>query len=173
MIERLPRKLAAAGAPMRMSQPAKGTLKAGGLDVKAEVNGNVTRVTFPPRSPPTKRLFAVTDRSSAIRLGPKAAGRAGCGAHRADEGRSDQETSDHPERLVQRLDWAKFTIDRRFSRVRITDIKNIAEGKRQYEISMLLPRSICGIAREDIADASQGLLGKNQQVRTKPVRVDA
>src|SRR5436309_2664333 len=46
VIEGLPRKLAAAGASMHWANPEKGILKAEGLDVKAEVSGNITRVTF-------------------------------------------------------------------------------------------------------------------------------
>ncbi|HEV7570340.1 MAG TPA: hypothetical protein VGQ21_02480, partial [Thermoanaerobaculia bacterium] len=46
VIEALPRKLAAAGASMEWATPAKGILKAGPLDVKAEVSGSVTRVVF-------------------------------------------------------------------------------------------------------------------------------
>src|SRR5438477_11401197 len=46
VIERLPRKLNAAGAAMEWAEPDKGTLKAGALAVNAEVSGNVTRVTF-------------------------------------------------------------------------------------------------------------------------------
>ena len=46
VIEAIPYKLAAAGAAMEWSNPEKGILKAGPLDVKAAASGTVTRVTF-------------------------------------------------------------------------------------------------------------------------------
>jgi hypothetical protein len=174
VIERLPRKLAAAGASMKTSEPAKGRLEAEGLDVKAEVSGSATRVKFVSSTAAGKAtLCRYASLVGDVPQPPKP-------AVPQDAALIAQMKEDliRKHQIIQNdtsngLDWAKFTTTADFLEFAITDIKNTADGKREYGISMLLPRTSCGIAREDVADASESLLGKNFEVRTKPVRVDA
>ena len=174
VIERIPRKLAAAGATMKTSEPAKGTLQAEGLDVKAEVSGNVTRVTFLSSVAADKAtLCRYASLVGYVPPPPKPAipqDAALIAQMKEDLIRKHQISQNDSS---NGLNWAQFTTTADFLQFAITNVKNVADGKRQYEISMLLPRTSCGVAREDVSDASRGLLGENFPVRTKPVRVEA
>lgn len=174
VIERLPRKLNAAGAAMKWAEPAKGTLKAEGLDVKAEIAGTATRVTFLSLAAADKETLC---RYASIVGNPPAPPRAVVAQDPALIAQmKDDLIKKH--RIIQDdtsrgLNHATFTETADFLEFAVDDIKNVAADKRKYEVSMLLPRVACGIASEDIADASDGLLGRDFKVRTKPARVAA
>ncbi|HEX9460815.1 MAG TPA: hypothetical protein VGA84_16820 [Thermoanaerobaculia bacterium] len=171
VIERLPRMLIAAGASMRSSEPDRGVLKAEGLDVKAESSGNVTRVTF--------RLATSTDKTALCRYAslvgnppaPPVAQDPALIARMKDDLIKKHE-------LVQPLDngafnTATFSALTDFLELTIRSVKDLPAEKRQYELSMLLPRSVCDVAGEDVEDASAGLGGQVAYPHTKPVRVEA
>lgn len=173
VIERLPSMLVAAGATMEWAEPQKGILKAGGLDVKAEASGNATRVTF--------RSSVAADKTSLCRfaslVGNPPASKA---AVPQDSALIAQMKDDliKKHQIVQPavgrgLNNAAFRSEKDFIEFAITAIRNTAEGKREYEVSMLLPRDVCGIAKEDLDDSSEGMSGYLPGPRTKPARVDA
>jgi hypothetical protein len=173
VIERLPRKLAAAGASMHWTDPEKGTLKAEGLDVKAEVSGNVTRVTF--------RSSAAADKTTLCRYASLVGNPPG--APKAAVPQDPTLIAKIKEDLIKKhqvfqvdtsngLDNARFSSMDDFLEFAIEDIKPIVDDQRQYGVSVLVPRVTCSIAREDMPDASIGLIGKDAEPRTKPVRVN-
>jgi hypothetical protein len=173
VIERLPRKLAAAGATMKWTDPAKGILAAEGLNVKAEIAGTATRVTF--------LSSAAADRETLCRYAslvgkppapPKAAvaqDPALIAQMKDDLIKKHQIVADGS----RGLNNATFTKTADFLEFVIDEIQDVAAGKRQYDVSMLLPRKACGIGVEDMEDGSAGLLGQRAEVRTKPARVAA
>src|ERR1019366_9291307 len=71
------------------------------------------------------------------------------------------------------LNNVQFTSPSNFLQFGVTDIK-ASPGKKEYKVSMLLPRTICTIAHEDMDDLSMGFGGNGSaELRTKPVRVEA
>jgi hypothetical protein len=174
VIERLPSMLVAAGATMEWAEPQKGILKAKGLDIKAETSGNATRVTF--------RSSVAADKTSLCRFAslignspkpPKA-------AVPQDPALISQLKDDliKKHQIVQPglgsgLNNAMFRSEKDFLEFAITAVSDVADGKREYEVSMLLPRNACGIATEDLDDSSTGINGQLPEPRTKPARVDA
>jgi hypothetical protein len=60
-----------------------------------------------------------------------------------------------------------------FLELTIIAIKDVENDKREYSVSMLLPRKISTIAKEDIDDLGQTMSGGNPKPRTKPARVNA
>jgi hypothetical protein len=174
VIEALPFKLAAAGATMEWSNPSKGIIKAGSLDVKAEASGKVTRVTFhsspaadkatlcryatlvgnpplPPAAPVAQDPALIAQMKNDLRLKhqivqPEIAGGINHVTFRALE------------------DFLEFTV---------TGIKDLPGDKREYRVTMVLPRELCSIAAEDVNDISMGMIGQSSKARTKPGRADA
>jgi hypothetical protein len=171
-IERLPRLLAAAGASMQWTEPEKGVLKAKDLDVKAEVSGNATRVTF--------RSSTGADKTALCRY-----------AALVGNPPPPPMPAQDPALIAQLEDdlIAKHQIDMRkvhggrnsailasrtdFLELTIKSVKQLAADKRQYEISMLLPRAACVVAAEDTADAAAGFGGISGPQHAKQVRVEA
>jgi len=171
VIERLPRMLIAAGASMRSSDPDKGSLKAEGLDVNAEPSGTATRVTF--------RLATGADKAALCRYAslvgnppvPQVAQDPALIARMKDD-------LIRTHRIAQPLangafNDATFASLTDFLELTIKSAKDLPGGKRQYELSMLLPRSSCTVAGEDVEDASAGFGGQVAFPRTKPVRIEA
>jgi hypothetical protein len=173
VIERLPRKLNAAGATMEWAEPEKGTLKAGSLSVKAAADGSVTRVTFhaspaadkttlcryaglvgdppkpPEQIPPQDPALIATMKDDLLKR------------HQIIEPVIGKGLNNAAFRSLE--DFLEFTI------TRITDLP---DGKREYFASLLLPRDACGIASEDLDDGSLILNGHTAARRTKPVRAE-
>ncbi len=172
VIERLPRMLVAGDASMQWSDPEKGILKAEGLDVKAEATGNVTRVTF--------RSSTGADRTTLCRyaslvgnppLPPVPQDPALIAQMKDDLIRKHQIVQ--PGGSPSLNSTATFASLSDFLELEIKSVKQLAGDKRQYELSMLLPRAACSIASEDMADGSAGFGGRDTKPRTKPVRVEA
>ena len=171
VIERLPSLLIAAGASMQSSEPQKGLLKAEGLDVKAETSGNATRVTF--------HIATAADKTTLCRYAslvgnppvPPVPQDPALIAQMKDELIKKHQII-QPNISVG-LNAATFGSRADFLELTIKSVKQLASDKRQYELSMLLPRAICNIATEDIADVSAGFGGRNAQPHTTPVRVEA
>jgi hypothetical protein len=172
-IERLPRKLAAAGASMHWADPEKGVLKADGLDVKAETSGNVTRVTF--------RSSAAADKTTLCRYASLVGNPPA--PPKAVIPQDPTLIAKLKEDLIKKhqvfqidtsngLDNARFSSLDDFLEFEVENIKEIADDQRQYGVSVLMPRATCSIAREDMPDASAGLIGKDYEPRTKPARVN-
>jgi hypothetical protein len=176
VVLRLPRLLVAAGVTMQWAEPAKGIIKAEGLDVKAETTGEATRVTFRSSQQPaadknTLCRYAelvgnppVAKESSVIPQDPTLIARM-----------KDDLLKRH--QIIQPavgkgLNNAAFLSLGDFLDFVITDMK-VAAGKQEYEISMLLPRTSCGIASEDLDDSALIMTGKLPDPRTKPARVGA
>lgn len=171
VIERLPRMLVAAGASMRWSDPSKGSLKAEGLDVNAEPSGNATRVTF--------RLATGGDKTTLCRYA-SLVGNPPVPAVPQDPALIAQMKDDliRKHELVQPSGSGAFNSATLsgltdFLELTIRSVKDLPGETRQYEVSMLLPRSICDVAGEDVADATSGFGGQVAAPRTKPVRVEA
>jgi len=170
VVARLPRLLIAAGLTMQWSDPAKGTLKADGLEVKAEQAGRATRVTFlssvgadkdvlcryagfvgspasemPPPVPQDPSLIAQmkTDLLKKQKV------------LQADTGYGPSTVTFHSQD-----DFADF---------KITAVKETAD-ERRYEISVLLPSEACILARENVDDAAAGFGGATETPKTQPVR---
>jgi len=166
----LRRLLIAAGLTMQWSDPAKGTLKADGLEVKAEQAGRATRVTFlssvgadkdvlcryagfvgspasemPPPVPQDPSLIAQmkTDLLKKQKV------------LQADTGYGPSTVTFHSQD-----DFADF---------KITAVKETAD-ERRYEISVLLPSEACILARENVDDAAAGFGGATETPKTQPVR---
>jgi hypothetical protein len=170
VIERLPRMLIAAGATMRSSDPQKGLLKAEGLDVIAEPAANATRVTF--------RLTAAVDKAMLCRYASLVGNPPGPAVVQ-DPALIARMKADliAKKQLVQPLangafNTATLSAPADFLELTIRSAKDLPGDKRQYELSLLLPRAICDIAGEDVEDASAGLGGQVSFARTKPVLVE-
>jgi hypothetical protein len=72
-----------------------------------------------------------------------------------------------------KLNNVTFLSPSNFLQFAVTGIK-ASPAKKEYTVSMLLPRSICAIAREDMDDlAMEMAAGNRSQPRAKPVRVEA
>ncbi len=173
VIERLPSRLAAAGASMEWTEPQKGTLKAAGLEVSAEASGSATRVTFRSSAaasktalcryaslvgnPPVSRPFVAQDPALIAQM-------------------KDDLIKKHMIVKIESgvaLNNATITSLDDFLELAITAVKAASDGKREYDVSMLLPHDACNIAREALDDSSSGMAGFLPEKRTKPVRVDA
>ena len=176
VVLRLPRLLVAAGVTMQWTEPAKGVIKAAGLDVKAETTGEDTRVTFHSSQQPA------ADKNTLCRY----AGLAGSPpvakkpivALPQDPTLIARMKDDLLKRhqiiqpaIGEGLNNAAFLSLDDFLDFVITDIK-VAPGKQTYEASILLPRTLCGIASEDIVDSALVMSGHAPDRRPKPARVD-
>jgi hypothetical protein len=172
VIEQLPAKLIAAGASMQWADIEKGTLKAEGLDVKAETSGSATRVTFRVATGVNKATlchYASLVGNPPLPPAPAVVQDPALIAQMKDD-------LIRKNRITQRdigLNTATFTSRSDFLELTIKSMNQLAAGKRAYDLSMLLPRSSCTIANEDVADGSSGFGGKSTLPRTKPVRLEA
>jgi hypothetical protein len=72
---------------------------------------------------------------------------------------------------LSRLNNVQFESASDFLQFAVTEIK-ASPGKQQYKVLMLLPRTICAIAVEDMDDLSNAFSGTNPEPRTKPVYVE-
>lgn len=172
VIERLPRLLAAEGVTMYTSQPDKGNLNADGLDVKAETAGEATRVTFHSSAGANNALLCRY--ASLVGNPPK--------PHKALPEQDPAVIARIKHELLRTRTIIQpngagsdvtFKSPDDFMEFAITDITQLSEGKGKYEVSMLLPRSICNISSEDAEDGGTIFIGKKPKPRTKPVRVEA
>jgi hypothetical protein len=173
-IEALPYKLAAAGAAMEWAEPAKGLLKAGPLAVKAEASGGVTRVTF--RTSPAADKETLCRYATLLGNAPAAAAAPVAQDPALIEKMKDDLLKKH--QIVQPnvrngLNNAMFRSVEDFLEFSINAMKELPNDKREYKVTMLLPRNACAIAAEDLDDSALGLNGQLPPVRTKPVRADA
>jgi hypothetical protein len=174
VIEALPYKLAAAGATMEWSEPTKGILKAGSLDVKAEVSGSLTRVTF--HSSPAADKATLCRYATLVGNPPPAP----APAVPQDPAAIAQMKNDlllkhlivQPE-IGGGINHVTLQSIDDFLQFAITGIKDLPNDKREYTISMLIPRDRCSIAAEDVNDMTMGMAGKAAKPRTKPAHIDA
>jgi len=172
VIESLPYKLAAAGATMDWSNPPKGILKAGPLDVKAEASGTVTRVIFhtsPAADKATLCRYATLVGNPPLPPAPPVPQDPVLIAQLKNDLRLQHE-------IVQPgtsgLNKAAFRSLDDFLQFVITGIKDLPNGKREYNVSIQMPTYACGIASEDLDIASLAMLGQRETQRTKPAQVE-
>jgi hypothetical protein len=170
VIEALPRKLAAAGASMEWATPAKGILKAGPLDVKAEVSGSVTRVIF--------HTSPAADQATLCRYATLV-GNPPLPAVAQDPALIAQMKEDLlRQRLIKQpeigsgLNHATLRSLDDFLEFAITAVKEVSPDKREYNVSILLPRDTVSIASEDSGDLAFMMNGHDMKARTKPARAD-
>ena len=173
--ERLPHLLAKAGVTMQWAEPDKGIIKADKLDVKAETVGEATRVTFRSSAQPVAdreilcRYASLVGNPPLAKAPPIAQDSILIARLKDDLLKKHQIAQPGAGRG---LNNATFSSVNDFLDFIVTDVKT-SSGKQEYGVSMLLPRSACGIAREDMDDASLGLNGRVAAKRTKPVRITA
>jgi len=173
VIEMLPYKLAKAGAAMEWSEPAKGILKAGSLDVKAEAAGSVTRVTFhtsPAADQTTLCRYARLVDNPPLPPAPPVPQDPALIA-KLEEDLLIRHMIEQPE-IGHGLNHAVFRSFDDFLKFEITGI-DLSNDRREYRVSMLLPRETVGIAREDGPDVSMMMKGENVKPRTKPAQAEA
>jgi hypothetical protein len=174
VIEALPYKLAAAGATMEWSDSAKGILKAGSLDVKTEASGSVTRVTFhasPAADKATLCRYATLVGNPPLPPAPPVPQDPAKIAQLKNDLLLKHEIAQPG--IGEGINHVTFQSVDDFLQFAITGIKDLPNGKREYTVSMLLPRDRCSIATEDMNDVSLAMGGKLSQLRTKPGHVDA
>ena len=174
VIEMLPRKLAAAGAPMDWAQPAKGVLKAGSLDVKAEASGSVTRVIFhtsPAADKATLCRYATLVGNPPLPPAPPVPQDAALIAQIKDDLLRKHQLVQPG--VTQGLNNVTFRSLDDFLQFVITGIKNVSADKREYTVELQTPRAVSMIASEDLEDGGQAMIGAHESHRTKPARVDA
>jgi hypothetical protein len=174
VIERLPRKLIAAGVTMKTSEPEKGMLQAAGLDVKAEVSGNVTRVTFLSSANSDKttlcRYASLVGNPPLPQKAPVSQDPTLVAKLKDDLVRKHQLVQMDAGRGLNKADIDSEDV---FLKFEIESVTQPADNKVQYDISMLLPAAACGIAKEDSLLLANGFAGRDTPPRTKPARVDA
>jgi len=174
VVERLPFLLAKAGVTIHWTQPATGIIEAEGLDVKAEKSGDVTRVTFRSHSQPVADSKTLC-RYASLAGSPPAAKKAPLPQDHAliERMKTDLLIKHVIVQQTSRLNNVQFESSTNFLQFAVTDIK-ASPARKEYKVSMLLPRSICAIASEDMDDITKEMSGGNRsQLRTKPVRVEA
>jgi hypothetical protein len=174
VIEALPYKLAAAGATMEWSQPAKGILKAGSLDVNAAASGTVTRVTFhasPAADKATLCRYAMLVGNAPLPPAPPVPQDPALIAQMKDDLLKKHEIVQP--NIGSGINHATFRTADDFLQFAITAIKDLPNDKREYGVSMLLPREITSISAEDMDDLSMMMAGHRPRPRTKPARADA
>jgi hypothetical protein len=172
VVERLPRLLVAAGVVMQWAEPGKGVIKAEGLDVKAQTSGDATRVSFHSSSAADKSTLC---RYAALVGSPPLVKKAVAQDPALIARMQDDLLKRH--QIIEPgassgLNNAEFHSLSDFLDFAITDIR-VEAGKHVYEISMLLPRSLCGIASEDIDDTALVMIGQRPNQHPKPARVEA
>jgi hypothetical protein len=173
VIEALPYKLAKAGATMEWSQPEKGILKAGALDVKAEASGTATRVTFhasPGADKATLCRYATLVGNPPLPPAPPVAQDPALIAQMKDDLLRKHQLVQPGATLG--LNNVTFRSIDDFLQFKITGIKNVSSDKREYTVELQSPRVVSMIAPEDLDDSSMAMLGQLEQHRTKPARVE-
>jgi hypothetical protein len=174
VIEVLPYKLTAAGATMEWSNPEKGILKAGPLDVKAEASGAVTRVTFhasPAADKATLCRYAALVGNPPLPPAPPVPQDPALIAQMKDDLLRKHQLVQPG--VTQGLNNVTFRSLDDFLKFVITGIKNVSSDKREYTVEMQVPRAVSMIAPEDLDDSSAAMLGQRGPYRTKPARVEA
>ena len=158
---------------MEWSDPSKGILKAGPLDVKAAASGSVTRVTFhasPGSDKATLCRYATLVGNPPVPPAPPVPQDPALIAQMKTDLRMQHE-------IVQPgtsgLNKAIFLSLDDFIQFVITGIKDLPNDKREYNISIQMPPYSCGIASEDLDISTLAMLGQREAARTKPVRVEA
>jgi hypothetical protein len=176
VVERLPWLLAKAGVAIHWTQPAKGIIEAEGLDVKAEKSGDATRVTFRSHLQPPADRKTLCGYASLAGSPPEPKKAPVAQDPALIERMKDDLLKKHDimQQTGKGLNNVLFSSPSDFLQFAVTDIKG-SPGKQEYKVSMLLPRTICSIAREDMEDLSIGFSGGSAATerRTKPVRVEA
>ncbi len=172
-IETLPDLLIAAGVTMEWTQPGKGILKAEGLDVLAQSSGTATKVTF--RATPLLDKPALCRYASLVPPPVAPAVKPAQDPKLIAQFKNDllmkhEIIEPGPTRGLNR---AAFNSEKDFLDFTIVAARTPASGKREYDVSMVLPRYNCGIASEDLNDSGMILSGSGLVTRTKPARVDA
>jgi hypothetical protein len=182
VVGRLPWLLAKAGVTVHWTQPGNGIIEAEGLDVKAEKSGDATRVTFRSRTePPADRTTLC--RYASLAESPSEAKKPVVAQDPALIERMKDDLlkwhaivlpgKEEEGRRPLSLNNVVFSSPSNFLQFAVTDIKAFP-AKTVYKVSMLLPRSICAIATEDIGDITMEMAGgRKSDPRTKPVRVEA
>lgn len=174
VIEALPYKLAAAGAAMEWSNPEKGLIKAGPLDVKAVASGTVTRVIFhasPAADKATLCRYAMLVGNPPLPPGPPVPQDPALIAQLKNDLRLQHQIVQPG--ATHGLNFATFRSLDDFLGFVITGIKDLPNDKREYNVSIQMPTYSCGIASEDLDITSMAGLGRLETQRTKPVRVEA
>jgi hypothetical protein len=174
VIEMLPHKLAGAGASMDWSMPAKGILKAGPLDVRAEAAGSVTRVVFhtsPAAGKETLCRYATLVGNPPLPPAPPVLQDAALIAKMKDDLLRKHQLVQPG--VTRGLNNVTFRSLDDFLQFAITGIKNLSSDKREYTVQVQAPRVVSMIAAEDLEDSGQILIGAHETHRTKPARVDA
>lgn len=173
--ERLPHLLVKAGVTMQWAEPDKGIIKADKLDVKAEPAGDATRVTFRSSRQPAADKETLCRYASLVGSLPVAKGQPVAqdsvliARLKDDLLKKHQIVQPGPGRGLNNATFSALSVFLDFA---VTGVKT-SSAKQEYSVSMLLPRSACGIASEDLDDASTGLNGRTAAPRTKPVRLTA
>lgn len=173
-IEALPYKLAAAGAPMEWSNPDKGVLKAGALDVRAEASGTVTRVTFhssPAADKATLCRYAALVGNPPVPPAPPVPQDPALIAQLKDDLLKKNQIVQPG--ATRGLNKATFVSLDDFLKFVITGVKDLPNDQREYNVSMQMPPYSCGIASEDLNISTLAMLGQREARRTKPVQVEA
>lgn len=174
VIEALPYKLAKAGAAMEWSQPEKGLLKAGSLDVKAEASGTDTRVTFhssPAIDQATLCRYATLVGNPPVPPAPPVPQDPALIAQLKDD--LLRKNMIVQPGVTRGLNHAAFRSLDDFLQFAVTGIKNPSNDKREYNVSIQMPPYACAIASEDLDISTLAMLGQRETQRTKPVRVEA
>jgi hypothetical protein len=174
VIDALPFKLAAAGAPMEWSNPSKGVIKAGSLDVKAAASGKVTRVTFhssPAADKATLCRYATLVGNPPLPPEPPVPQDPALIARMKNDLRLEHQIM-QPE-IGGGINHVTFQSLEDFLEFTITGIKDLPDDKREYRVTMVVPRERCSIAAEDLNDVSMGFVGRIPKARTNPGRADA
>jgi hypothetical protein len=174
VIEALPYKLAAAGAAMEWSNPEKGVLKAGSLDVRAEASGTVTRVTFhtsPAADKATLCRYATLVGNPPLPPAPAVPQDPALIAQMKDDLLKKHEIVQPG--VTRGLNHATFQSSADFLQFAVTAIKDPSNDKREYTVSIQMPPYACAIASEDLNISTLAMLGQRETQRTKPVRVEA
>ena len=159
---------------MEWSNPEKGILKAGSLDVKAEASGAVTRVTFhtsPAADKATLCRYATLVGNPPVPPAPPVPQDPAVIAQLKDDllrRRAIVQPGD-----TRGLNNASFRSLDDFLQFTVTGIKDRSNDKREYTVSIQMPPYACAIASEDLDISSMAMLGQREARRTKPVRVEA
>ncbi|HEX3071628.1 MAG TPA: hypothetical protein VHX14_23905 [Thermoanaerobaculia bacterium] len=171
-VERLPSLLGKAGVVMEWSVPDKGLIQADGLDVHTEKSGDATRVTFhSPANADKKTLCSYASLVGGVPVKKKAVAQDAALIARMKDDLLKKHQIMQPV-VGGGLNHATFSSMNDFLEFAVTDIKTSSASK-EYEVSMLVPRSAGSIASEDLDDSSLILRGIQPDKRTKPVRIEA
>jgi hypothetical protein len=155
---------------MQWAEPDKGLIKAEGLDVKAERSGDATRVTFTSSvSADKKTLCSYASLVGSVPVEKKTVEQDPALIARMKDDLLKKHQIVQPA-VGRGLNNAIFSSLDDFLEFVITGIKTSAASK-EYEVSILLPRSACAIAVEDLDDSSRGLNGILPETHSKPVRI--